>query len=123
MIKSFNRLEVLKRKKKYESLPDALKYIMLWSKWLIWDANKTNNRETLNEYWNMRNWMQHVLLLTYKLDDNIAPDVTEENYMRVWFELDAALNKEDLKSMKHIKYDMAFRYNGVTPIDLTAPKK
>ena len=118
-----NAYAKLLRTQKYRQLPDILKSVMLWSKWLLWDAKKTGTNESLDEYWQMRNWMQHVLLFTYKLDDNIAPEITEDNYLQTWFELDKLLNKDEIKKMTHINYNMVWKYNGITPVDLTAPIK
>ena len=111
----------LKRKQKYNSLSDAIKLICKWHQFTIYDLRTTGSTDSYNKYFNMRMWLVEILNAN-KITPDMLPVVDQKNFVSIWFECKSMLNLDSLADMKHEFYELKWRYNGYTVIDLTLDK-
>lgn len=99
-------------KLKYLKLPAETKAILKWYSWIVWE----NHKDTKLKYETFISYTENIIS-AMSLDFDILPVVTENNYMKIWFQCEKELDKESLRNMEHEFYTMKKRYNGYSVIE------
>ena len=107
-----------KDQQRFKELPDEIKALMQFSKWLTWDYQETKNRESLNRYYHARTWLQ-LYMLEIGLKENIAPKVNYKNYMKIYYDLKDVLDLVTLAAMQDTDYKFIKTYRGYAMVKMS----
>jgi hypothetical protein len=100
--------ETLARMNKWKALPEHIKVMMMWSKWISWDALVTGKIATTNTYSGFIDWLNDYIRIEYSISLDTAPDVDASNYLKIYFQVEEIFYRDQIAEMEPYK-DYKFR--------------
>jgi len=114
-----NRMELLLNAKKFKCMPASIRLAAMYYRWVMFDLLASGDRKTYNSTRHFRCWLKESIRSS-GLTIASLPQVSQKNFLGVWFKCDREMDIASLKAMTHEFYDIKKRYNGFTAIEITA---
>ncbi len=96
-----NPLNKLKKKKAIEVLPDEIRMLLKFSKWIDYDLSRNGNLESKKDYQVMNDWLANYVKNNFSIDRNIVDGFkNEKEFIKFGFKMAQMWDKESLRDMK-----------------------
>lgn len=101
-----SKLDGFKNRQIYNTMPEHLKYMMLFSKWIDFDMHETKNRTTHYEFRMLPNLIAKELEKMHLNIKNYAPSIKKSEHHGTWFKCNDVLNLDSLRGITHDNYEI-----------------
>lgn len=99
-------LDKLQSKENFNQMPEHLKAMMLFSRWIDYDMEQTGNKTAHYEFRMLPNLIAKELEKMHLNIKNYAPNIKAKDYYSTWFDVGRILNLDSLRCITHDNYEI-----------------